>query len=214
MDDVLAKLTEWGIIDGAMRVVLALLIFCVGRLVARLVRRIVERLLEKAKQEHALVRFVGNLVYFALLAFIIIAALSKLGIQTASFIAVLGAAGLAVGLALQGSLANFAAGVLLVIFRPFKVGDYVEAAGKAGVVEDIEIFTTTLLTVDNKKVVVPNAKLCADNITNYTAMDTRRVDLVIGVSYDADLKQTRQCIAEVLGADERILKDPPPRRSS
>jgi small conductance mechanosensitive channel len=137
-------------------------------------------------------------------------ALAQLGIQTTSFIAVIGAAGLAVGLALQGSLANFAAGVLMLIFRPFKVGDYIEGAGVEGIVEEIHIFSTLLGTFDNKAIIVPNAKLTGDNITNYTMQEKRRVDLVFGVSYGEDTGKVKRVIDGVLGIDPRILKDPPP----
>jgi small conductance mechanosensitive channel len=151
------------------------------------------------------------MIYFILLLFIIIAALGHLGVQTASLVALLGAAGLAVGLALQGSLANFAAGILLIIFRPFKVEDLIEAAGVTGIVEKIEIFTTQLKTLDNKTIIIPNAKLTADNIINYTKKEIRRVDLVIGVSYEDNIDKVREVVTGVLNADERILDDPSPK---
>jgi small conductance mechanosensitive channel len=157
-----------------------------------------------------LVSFVSNLVYIGLLAFIVIAALGQLGIQTTSFIAVLGAAGLAIGLALQGSLSNFAAGFLLIIFRPFKVGDLIEGAGVLGVVEAIQIFTTQLKTADNKTVIVPNANLTADNIVNWTVKGTRRVDMVFGIGYEDDIDTARSLMADIIAEDERILKDPAP----
>jgi small conductance mechanosensitive channel len=144
------------------------------------------------------------------MAFVIIAAVGKLGVQTASFVAVIGAAGLAVGLALQGSLANFAAGVLMVIFKPFKVGDFIEAGGSTGVVEEIGIFTTELKSPDNKKIIVPNAKVTGDNIINYTAKDKRRVDIVAGVSYSSDLDKVRKVLEEILSGDDRILQEPAP----
>lgn len=150
------------------------------------------------------------MTYIALLAFVILAALGQLGIQTTSFIAVIGAAGLAIGLALQGSLSNFAAGVLMIIFRPFKVGDLIEGAGVFGTVEEIHIFTTQLKTTDNKTVIIPNAKLTSDNIMNYTVKPTRRVDLVFGVSYTDDIDKVKGVISDVLNQDSRILKDPPP----
>jgi small conductance mechanosensitive channel len=145
-----------------------------------------------------------------LLAFVIIAAINQLGIQTASFIAVIGAAGLAVGLALQGSLSNFAAGVLMLIFKPFKADDFIEAAGIAGVVEEIKIFTTELRSGDNKKIIVPNAKIMGDTITNFTAKDTRRADFVFGIGYDDDIDKARRVIMEIIERDERALKDPAP----
>jgi small conductance mechanosensitive channel len=141
---------------------------------------------------------------------VIIAALNQFGIQTASLIAIVGAAGLAIGLALQGSLANFAAGFLMLIFRPFKTGDYIEGAGTQGTVEEIHLFTIQLKTPDNKTVIIPNAKLMGDNIINYSAKDKRRVDLVIGVSYSDNLSKVRQVLEDVLSKDNRVLKDPAP----
>ncbi|HUT02892.1 MAG TPA: mechanosensitive ion channel domain-containing protein [bacterium] len=185
-------------------------ILILGWWAAKIVRKIVRRLMVRGKVDETLIRFVTNLIYVALLAFVIVAALGKLGIQTTSFIAVLGAAGLAVGLALQGSLSNFAAGVLMIIFKPFKVGDFIDAAGKSGIVESIQIFTTKIRTADNKLVVIPNAKITGDSIVNYTAKETRRVDLVIGVSYSDNLDKVKNAIEAVLAADERILKDPAP----
>jgi len=151
------------------------------------------------------------MTYIALLVFVVLAALGQLGIQTTSFIAVIGAAGLAIGLALQGSLANFAAGFLMIIFRPFKVGDYIEGAGVAGTVETIQIFTTQLQTPDNKTVIIPNAGLTAGNITNYSAKGTRRVDLVFGIGYGDDIDKARTIMEDILAKDERILKDPAPK---
>jgi len=209
MEDLLVKLQEWGALYG-LRIVGMLVILVVGRWVAKVLRAVVRRLLERAKTDPTLVSFLTNLTYIALMVFVFIAAIGQLGVQTASFIAVIGAAGLAIGLALQGSLANFAAGVLLIIFRPFKVGDFVQAAGVMGVVEEIQIFTTRLKTPDNKAVIVPNAKLTGDNITNFSAKDTRRVDLVVGVSYDADLGKVTDVLQDVLSQDARILKDPAP----
>jgi small conductance mechanosensitive channel len=179
--------------------------------VAKGVRKLVERIMVKSNMDSTLISFVSNLAYIALLAFIVVAALGQLGIQTTSFIAVLGAAGLAVGLALQGSLANFAAGFLLIIFRPFKVGDLIEAAGVFGVVEAIQIFTTQLKTPDNKTVIVPNGKITDDNIVNWTVKGTRRIDMVFGIGYDDDIDQARSLMADIIAQDERILKDPAPK---
>jgi len=154
------------------------------------------------------VSFVYNLVYSALMIFVIIASIDRLGVQTTSLIAIMGAAGLAIGLALQGSLANFAAGVLIVLFRPYRVGDFVEAAGISGVVVQVQILTTILKTGDNKQIVVPNGQIMGSIITNYSANDTRRIDMVIGVSYDDDIDKVRATIRELVDADDRILKDP------
>jgi len=209
MEGIAAKVQEFSTVFG-LKILTAILIVVVGRWVARIIRRATEKLMTRSKVDVTLVTFVGNLIYVALLTFIILAALAQLGIQTTSFIAVIGAAGLAVGLALQGSLANFAAGVLMLIFRPFQAGDFIEGAGVAGVVEEIQIFTTQLRTVDNKTIIIPNAKITGDNITNYTKKEKRRVDLVIGVSYGDDIEKVKSVVADVLNGDERVLKDPPP----
>ena len=197
--------TDWGI-----KVLAAVAIFIIGRWVAMAVRKGVRRMMEKGGVDPIIIGFVGSIVYIALLAFVVIAALGQLGIQTTSFIAILGAAGLAVGLALQGSLANFAAGFLMIIFRPFKVGDFVEAAGVAGVVKDMQIFTTTMKTGDNKTIIIPNAKISGDNIINYSAEENRRVDMTVGVAYDADLSKVRDVLNDIISKDERIMADPAP----
>jgi small conductance mechanosensitive channel len=197
-------------VDFGLQLLAALAIFVVGRIVARIVARLVERVMERAKAAPILVTFVRQLTYVGLTIVVILAALSRLGVQVTSFIAVLGAAGLAIGLALQGSLANFAAGILLMVFRPFKVADFVDIAGEMGTVEEITIFTTQIVTPDNRTVIVPNASVTGGNIVNYTVKGTRRVDLVIGVGYDADLKQTRRAILDVLSRDGRVLKEPEP----
>jgi small conductance mechanosensitive channel len=207
--NILPKLQELLAFYG-LKIIAAILIFVVGRWIAKALRNVIKRMMTKGNVDEILISFVGNLTYIALLAFVIIAALNQLGIQTTSFIAIIGAAGLAIGLALQGSLANFAAGVLMIIFRPFQVGDYIEGAGVAGAVEKVQIFTTQLRTPDNKTIIIPNAKIMGDNITNYSAKDTRRVDMVIGVSYGDDLKKVREILEDILAKDDRILKDPAP----
>lgn len=193
-----------------LKVLAALVILIIGRWVAKWLRHVIERMMHKGKTDPIIIGFVSSIAYVALMVFVVIAALGQLGIQTTSFIAVLGAAGLAIGLALQGSLANFAAGFLMIIFRPFKVGDFIEGAGVAGTVDAIQIFTTTLKTPDNKLIIVPNAKLSGDNITNFSAQATRRVDLTIGVSYDADLKHVRRVLESLIKADDRIQVEPEP----
>ncbi|MEN8204897.1 MAG: mechanosensitive ion channel domain-containing protein [Pseudomonadota bacterium] len=198
--------TDWGI-----KAIAALAIFIIGRWIAKGIRRGVRRMMEKGGADPIIIGFVGSIAYIALLAFVVVAALGQLGIQTTSFIAILGAAGLAIGLALQGSLANFAAGFLMIIFRPFKVGDFVEAAGVAGVVKDMQIFTTTMKTGDNKTIIIPNAKISGDNIINYSAEENRRVDMTVGVAYDADLSKVRDVLNDIIGKDDRILTDPPPQ---
>ena len=177
---------------------------------AKAIANFIRKMMTKSNTDQTLVKFVGSLSYIALLAFVVIAALNQLGIQTTSFIAILGAAGLAIGLALQGSLGNFAAGVLMIIFNPFKVGDFIEGAGVAGTVEKIQIFTTQLKTPDNKTIIVPNAKMTGDNITNYTMKGTRRVDFVFGIGYEDDIDKARKVIEDIIAADNRVLKDPAP----
>jgi small conductance mechanosensitive channel len=200
------------IFEGASRfglqVIAAIVVFVVGRWVARRVSRLIQRGLTRANTDPTLVGFFGNISYFGLLLLVIIAAVGQLGVQTTSFIAVLGAAGLAVGLALQGSLANFAAGILMIIFRPFRAGDFIEAAGTAGVVEEIQLFTTRMRTPDNKTIIIPNAQITAGTITNYSARDTRRLDLVFGVSYGDDLDKVKRVIREVLAEESRLLSEP------
>ncbi len=209
IEKIYAQIQELVTVFG-MRIVAAVAIFFFGWWAAKIIRSIIRKLMERAHVDPTIITFVKNLAYIALLAFVFIAALGKLGIQTASFIAVLGAAGLAVGLALQGSLANFAAGVLLIIFRPFRVDDVIDAAGVIGKVEKIEVFTTQLKTPDNKTIIIPNSKLTADNIVNISAKPTRRVDMTFGVGYEDDLDKVKQVIESVLTEDERILKDPAP----
>ncbi len=191
-----------------LNVLAAVAIFIIGRWVARLVSNLLQKGMSKAKIDATLIKFVKNLVYTLLLVFVIIAALGRLGVETGSFIAIIGAAGLAVGLALGGTLSNFASGVLLIIFKPIRVGDFVEAGGATGAVKEIQIFNTILNTPDNKRVNVPNAQVTGGNIINYSVNGTRRVDLVIGVSYEDDLKKARQVLEDVLKADDRVLADP------
>jgi len=201
---------DFGLVDLGIRLIAAIAIFVIGKWVARKLADSVKRLMERGDSDQMLVRFVRNMVYFLLLTFVIMAAISQVGIETTSFIAVLGAAGFAVGLALQGSLANFAAGVLLLIFRPFKVGDFIEGAGVSGVVEALHVFTTTLKTGDNKTVIIPNGDLASGTIVNYSTQATRRVDLVFGIGYGDDIDKAKALMHEEMGADDRILKDPAP----
>lgn len=197
-------------IDWGLRIVAFLLVLMVGMWIAKMIKKGIVRVMQKKDLDPTLTSFLSSLIYVALQAFVIIAALGKLNVQTASFIAILGAAGLAVGLALQGSLSNFASGVLMIIFKPFKVGDFVEAGGAMGSVVEIGIFTTILKSPDNKKVIVPNAAVTGGNITNFNANGNRRVDLVAGISYDDDIDKARSVIEGILAADSRVLKDPAP----
>lgn len=210
MEPILQKVWELTTIYG-IKALVALLILFFGRIIAKLLTNVVKRIMGRSKIDPTIIKFTGSLTYIALLAFVIIAALGQLGIQTTSFIAVVGAAGLAIGLALQGSLSNFAAGFLMIIFRPFTIGDFIEGGGVAGTVEEISIFTTILKTPDNKTVIIPNAKLTESNIVNWTVKGTRRVDLVMGIGYDDDIDKAKQIMADVLAQDDRILKDPAPQ---
>jgi small conductance mechanosensitive channel len=209
MDGLYEQLIEWGTIYG-LKVLAALAILILGRIAVGIAVRVVRRLMRRSGVDETLTKFVGNLTKFALLTIVAIASLGALGIQTASFVAILGAAGLAVGLALQGSLANFAAGVLLIIFRPFKVGDFIDAGGAMGTVEEIQIFTTALKTPDNKQIIIPNAQVTGGNITNYSAKDIRRIDMVFGIGYGDDIKKAKETLEKMITADSRILKDPAP----
>jgi small conductance mechanosensitive channel len=197
--------STWGL-----KVIGALAVLFIGRLVAGSLRKGLKRLLVKSGVDQTLVPFLSSLAYYLAMTFVVIAVLGLFGIPTASLIAVLGAAGLAVGLALQGTLSNFAAGVMLLVFRPFRVGDRIETAGATGDVESIGIFTTTLNTPDNVRVIVPNSEAAGGIIKNFTANDTRRIDLVVGVSYDDDLALAARTIEQVLAGDSRVLADPAP----
>jgi len=194
----------------ALDLLAAILIFIIGRWLSKWISLLIGKLMTKAKVELILVTFVQHLTYFGLLAFVIIAALDRVGIKLTAAIAVLGAAALAVAFALQGSLSNFAAGILMVIFKPFKVGDFVSVAGVQGTVQEIQVLNTVLNSLDNVRIIVPNAQVTGGTISNFTANATRRIDLTIGVSYDDDLKKAKQVIEAVLGADPRILKKPAP----
>ena len=195
-------------VDLGINLVTALVIFFVGKWFVGMVVKGLMKAMQKGDLDITLRRFVSNLARSLLMLFVIIAAINALGVQTASLIALVGAAGLAVGLALQGSLANFAAGVLIVLFRPYKVGDWIEGGGVSGSVEEVQILTTVLKTGDNKRVIIPNSQIMGTTITNYSANDKRRVDLVVGVSYSDDLDKVRKELQDLVDADERILKDP------
>jgi len=220
MDEVgIADITgfDWaGLIEKAqttgtafgLKLLIALVIFYVGRIVARMLQKGLRKMLQTQEVDKILETFVCNLAYWTIMIFVIIAAINQIGVQTTSLIAIMGAAGLAIGLALQGSLSNFAAGVLIVIFRPYRVGDWVEAAGISGSVEQVQILTTILKTGDNKQIIVPNSQIMNSIITNYSANDTRRIDMVVGVSYDDDLDKVRKTLEELVNADSRIMKDP------
>jgi small conductance mechanosensitive channel len=209
VEQILAKTQELIALYG-LKVIAAVLILIIGRLAANIVRKVIEKIMIRTKIDVTLVSFTASLAYVGLMAFVFIAALGQLGIQTTSFIAVLGAAGLAVGLALQGSLSNFAAGVLMIIFKPFKVGDFVEGGGASGIVNKIEIFTTTLKSLDNKTIIVPNSKIGGGNIVNYSMEQTRLVDLTVVFNYKDDFATIEKHVQEILASDPRILKSPAP----
>lgn len=209
IEAIVATLIGWLTLYGV-KVIVALLIFVIGKWAAKKLSKIAKNVMTGRKVDTALVNFISDMVYYALFVFVLITVLGQVGIQTASFVAIVGAAGLAIGLAMQGSLSNFAAGVLIILFKPFKIGDFVEMAGTAGVVENIMIFTTEMKTGDNKKIIVPNSSVLGGVITNYSANETRRVDLIIGVGYRDDIDKAKRVLEEILNADERILKDPAP----
>lgn len=203
VDAAVALVSNWGI-----QVIGAIVLLIVGRWVAGFVGRGVRRSLEKAKVDTALVQFFGGMAHYVVLAVVVIAVLSLFGIETTSLVAVLGAAGLAVGLALQGTLSSFAAGVMLLLFRPFKIGDFVEIAGSAGSVFELGIFSTSLNTGDNIRITIPNSAVYGQVIKNYSTNETRRIDLVIGVSYGDELGKAAQIIQDVLAKDSRVLAEP------
>lgn len=200
---------DWLVTNGP-NVLIALVIFIIGRILAKWVAAVARKAMLKAGIEQTLVRFLNKLIYYVLLAAVVIAAADQVGIKTTSFIAILGAAGLAVGLALKDSLANFASGVMLILFQPFKVGDAISTAGVTGKVFQIDIFSTIIMTPDNQKVIVPNSSITSGVITNITAEPTRRIDLTIGIGYDDDITQAKKVLKNLVDADTRILKDPAP----
>ncbi|MGD8999611.1 MAG: mechanosensitive ion channel [Granulosicoccaceae bacterium] len=206
----LESLTNEYVMPWGINIILALLIFVIGRIVARLLVKLTIRLLNRSGMDSILVDFISSIINAVLLLFVIVASLDQLGVDTTSLIALIGAAGLAIGLSLQSSLQNFAAGVMLIVFRPFVDGNYIEAAGTSGVVEKIGIFTTTMRTGDNREVIIPNSAIYGGNIVNYSARDTRRIDMVFGIGYDDDLKKAQQIMADIINADARILGDPAP----
>lgn len=209
MENVMNYLYEWAATYG-LNIIGAIIIFIVGKIVAKWARKIVVKLVDRSNVDVTISKFVGNLVYGLGIAFVIIMALSRLGVETTSVIAILGAAGLAVGFALQNSLSNFAAGIMLLFFRPIRVGDFIEAGGAMGVVEEIMVFSTKLKTPDNKIIFIPNGAIASGNIVNYSLEDTRRVDMTFGIGYTDDIKKAKDVILRILSQDDRILKDPAP----
>lgn len=214
MEDTLqqtSRIQEWLVTHGvqwAINIGLALAIFVIGRMIANLLTKMLRKAFDRGNMDPTLSGFLCKIANILMVMMVVMAALGKLGINTTSFVAVLGAAGLAVGLALQGSLGNFASGVMIIFFRPYKVGDFIEAGGTKGIVEEISIFNTNMRTPQNQVVIVPNGQITGGTIVNYSVKETRRIDLTMGVSYDDDLKLAKDTIWKVLNADERILKDP------
>ena len=192
-------------------VLIAIVIFVIGRMVARRLSEVTRAIMIKAKVDETLRGFLRNIIYYALLAAVVVMALGQAGLNITSFLAVLGAAGLAVGLALKDSLSNFASGVMLIMLGFFKKGDYVDIAGESGTVASIKIFNTVLNTIDNKQIIVPNGLILAEAITNYTANPTRRVDLVFGISYDDDLRTAKEIAERIISEDARIMTEPAPQ---
>ena len=204
------KMTDTYVIPWAINIALAIAIFIVGKIVVNILVGVLRKLLGKSKMDEILINFVTSIIRAVLLLFVVIAALDQLGVDTTSLIALLGAAGLAVGLALQNSLQNFAAGVMLIVFRPFKAGDFVEAGGVSGVVESIGIFSSIFRTGDNREVIIPNGAIYGGTIINYSARETRRIDMVFGIGYDDDIKKAKDLLQKIVTSDERVLSDPAP----
>jgi small conductance mechanosensitive channel len=203
--------TAWAIVVGNYQPVLAaLIILVIGRMAAGWARRITRKMLENGEVDETLIPFLGKLVYYAILAVVVIAALHRIGVATTSVVAIFGAAGLAIGLALQGTLGNFASGVMLLVLRPFNLGDFIDAGGTAGTVEEIGVFATTLNTPDNIRIVVPNTQIAGGTISNYTGNDTRRIDLVMGIGYDDNIQTAVDTIRRIVTAHDLVLADPTP----
>jgi small conductance mechanosensitive channel len=209
-DDASMYLNDY-VIPFAIQLGVAVIIFIIGKIVVNLLVNLVGKLLTRAKYDPMLVDFLKSIAKAVLMLFVIVAALDQLGVNTTSMVAILGAAGLAIGLSLQGSLQNFAAGVMLLVFKPFKSGDFVDAGGDMGTVKSIGIFTTVMNTPDNKEIIIPNGAIYSGNITNFSAKDTRRVDMVFGIGYGDDLKKAKSLLEEMVKADERVLAEPAPQ---
>jgi small conductance mechanosensitive channel len=206
----MSQMMDTYVIPWGINIVMAIAIYIIGKVVVSVLVNVLSKIMTRSQYDDMLIDFVKAIARAVLMLFVIIAALDQLNVNTTSLAAILAAAGLAIGLSLQGSLQNFAAGVMLLVFKPFKAGDFIEAGGAMGVVKSISIFTTIMTTADNKEIIVPNGGIYGGNITNYSAKETRRVDMVVGIGYDSDLKKAKEILKEMLAADERILKDPAP----
>jgi small conductance mechanosensitive channel len=207
MENISTWVSEHGI-DWGVKIAIAIAIFIIGKIIARMAANLAKKALQRAGTDGMLVNFLGTITYAVLLIAVMLAAVDSLGVNVTSLMAILGAAGLAVGLALKDSLSNFAAGVMIIVFRPFNIGDYITAGGTSGTVDEISLFSTLMHTPDNQRIIVPNSAILGGNITNTSALPTRRIDLVIGIGYDDNIGQARDIIMAILDADERVLKDP------
>ena len=194
--------------EYGLRVIGAIAIFVIGKWVAKKLSGLIKKLMDRGEVDSTLSAFIASIVDILLMVVVVLAAINNLGIDTTSFIAILGAAGLAIGLALQGTFGNIGSGVILILFRPFEVGNFVSVAGESGTVEAITLFNTTLLTPDNKVILIPNSAVASGNITNFSKKEERRVDFVFGIGYDDDLKLAKATLQDIIDADTRILKDP------
>lgn len=195
-------------VEYGVAIIGAIIVFIIGKIIAKTLTGIARKVMKKAEMDKTIVKFLGNIIYGILFAFVVIAALSQLGVETASLAAIFAAAGLAIGLALQGSLSNFAAGVLIIAFRPFKVDDYVGIAGVEGKISEVSIFTTTLISSDNKVIIIPNGQITDGVITNFTNLKTRRVDMVFGIGYGDDIKKAKEVLQSIVDDNPLILKEP------
>jgi len=204
------QLIETYVLPWGINIVMALAIFIIGKFLVGILVKFSKKLMVKANVDKLLVNFIGSIIKTILLLFVVVAAIDQLGVDTTSLIALIGAAGLAIGLALQGTLQNLASGVMLIIFRPFTDGDFIEAAGVSGVVEEIGIFSITMRTGDNREIIIPNGEIYGGTITNNSRRATRRVDMVFGIGYNDDIKKAKEILTRILSEDERILKDPEP----
>lgn len=205
-----AEMIGMYVIPWGLKIVFVLIIFLVGNLLAKSVTSFTKTMMRKSRMDETLVKFLGAIIYSVLLVAVILAAIDKLGVNVTSLLAILGAAGLAVGLAMKDSLANFASGVMIMVFRPFRIGDSVTCGGASGIVDEIGLFCVLMRTADNQRIIIPNSAVFGNTITNADTLPTRRIDLVMGISYDDDIGTARNIIANVIAADERILADPEP----
>ena len=209
MENIPSWISEHGV-DWAIQIAIAIAIFIVGKIIARMLSNLIQKAMRKGDTDEILVGFIGNITYGILLIAVVLAAIDSLGVNVTSLMAIVAAAGLAIGLALKDSLGNFAAGVMIIIFRPFKIGDFITAGGVSGVVDEIGLFATLMHSGDNQRMIVPNSAIIGGNITNTSALPTRRIDLVFGIGYNDNIGQARDIMMAIIEADERILKDPAP----